>query len=152
MNSGPTHCEIGKDDLLADQRGELAEAESAQLATHVSDCPVCREEKDEMVRTAGLFVRLPEVIPSTDSWSRMLVKIEDVRNAEEEAPAVIRRRLFSLPSALKLVLPLAAALIRSQSINIFDLKKYICTIPELAQLAFLNEFFGPTSWALTLLS
>jgi len=109
MSSGPTHCEIGKDDLLADQRGELAEAESAQLATHVSDCPVCREEKDEMVRTAGLFDRLPEVIPSTDSWSRMLVKIEDVRNEEGEAPANDRRRLFSFPSALKLVLPLAAA-------------------------------------------
>ncbi len=91
-------CLESSGNLLARFRQELSTADSEEIEGHLAHCRACRLEVDEIESLDGLISSLPEVEPSTDSWSRMLMMIE-----AEETPIPKRRgrgRLIALASIL----------------------------------------------------
>jgi anti-sigma factor RsiW len=91
--------------------GALPEPEAAELETHVAECARCREEADELRRTADALPSVvPQVAPSPEVRDRLMAivtaeaELLAAAGPEADRPRPARRRRWRLVAA-----PVAAA-------------------------------------------
>jgi anti-sigma-K factor RskA len=116
MTNGPDH-DRWQDAAATYVLGALPDDERAGYEAHLSDCPVCRAEVDELrVAAEALPVSPPPMLPPPALKARIMAEVEreaallaSAGSPERTAPKRERRR-FSLGGAIALPRPAFAAL------------------------------------------
>jgi len=113
MNNNDTCCKGFAEQIILRHYGELDDAESARLESHIAACPSCRAYRDELARTlsavsayvpgpyetrrahAGVMARLAAPAPAVRPWVRRL------------APALVLAGFFAVAVGLTVYNPFA---------------------------------------------
>lgn len=66
--------------------GVLDSDESAEVRVHLTNCPQCRAELEELKAVMLLLQELPEMTPPVDFREKLLAKIDDIETAKQKIP------------------------------------------------------------------
>ena len=79
-------CETIKPHLVAYRDGELPEQDRARVAAHLSTCPACTREEEQLARVNQMLTNLERVTPSPDFAATFWRRLEQEGHGRQEAP------------------------------------------------------------------
>jgi hypothetical protein len=121
-------CDQVRDNLVAQQGGELTAEEISAVEAHLTSCAACQTEANDLQSTLSLFHALPEIKPSAKVWENLSTEVD------RDARVVVAKRPTTTANFTRLLRLAAAASLLTAAIS-FGFVAYVTRSVPIATIS-----------------